>query len=454
MAQKLRQPGIFGQLMWDTYTVIILGFADQPGTTRDDVLATLDKSALKLLEAYPSLAGQVVKTGQSATNSGKYEIVPYEPHQNKSPVRRKDCTLLCPSYEDIIDADAPFAMLDGDILSPVKGMGYQYEAGTELPVFVVQANFVRGGVLVCFASMHNALDMNGQGTVLKMFATAGRGEELDPVLVAAGNRNADTIVPLLKPGEAFANHDSMRRPSALQGLGNAQQQQSPPKTIEWTYWRFSAQDLVELKKEASSGKTWVSTNDAITAFAIHRLTAVRLREGRVAKDEIVQLQRGVDARSVLDPPVEEGYLGHLVAVAETVWKTAQEVADSPLANVAAECRTSLRRVDDHFIRSLATLIRDTEDKSTIFYGATNKPGRDALFSSWAQLHWLSGCDFGRGLGAPDFVRRARMSPVPDLMYIMPKNRKGDMHLAMSVLHVDMVGLANDEVWRRRAALVG
>ena len=459
MEKKLRQPGIFGQLCWDTYTVIILGFPSQPGTSRDDVLATLDKSALKLFEAYPHLAGQVVKKGQTATNSGRYEIVPYPPHDGKTPVLRKDCTELCPTYDDILKADAPFAMLDGDILCPVKGMGYAYEAGTEMPVFVAQANSVQGGMLLCLASMHNALDMNGQGTVLKMFATAGRGEELDPKLIAVGEeKDADTIIPLLKPGEPSANHDSMRRPSTLQAAGQRQQpeqkKKDPPKSCSWTYWRFSAQNLADLKKEASSGRTWVSINDALTAFLAQRLTAVRIREGRVLKDEIVQFQRPVDSRSVLNPPVEEGYLGHLVALADIPWKTAEELVTASFADVAIRHREALKQVDDHFVRSLATLIHNTEDKTTIFYGVGNKAGRDFLCSSWAQLHWLSACDFGKGLGAPDFVRRARMSPVPDLSYIMPKNRHGDMHLALSLFHEDWVGLANDKLWLQRAELVG
>ncbi|PKK51679.1 hypothetical protein CI102_3341 [Trichoderma harzianum] len=58
MDSKLRQPGIFGQLCWNTYTVIALGFAEQPGASRDEVLATLDSSALRLLSAYPFLARQ------------------------------------------------------------------------------------------------------------------------------------------------------------------------------------------------------------------------------------------------------------------------------------------------------------------------------------------------------------------------------------------------------------
>jgi trichothecene 3-O-acetyltransferase len=182
-----------------------------------------------------------------------------------------------------------------------------------MPVFLAQANLMKGGILLCVASMHNALDMNGQRTMLKMFAAAGRGEEYDPKLIVAANRDADTVVPFLKKGEPHADHGFMRRPSTLQVTP---QPKSPPRPIAWHYWRFPANVLEDLKQEASSGRTWVSTNDALTSFLVLRLTALRVREGRVARDEMVQLQRAVDSRSVLNPPVEN-YLGHLVSLAET-----------------------------------------------------------------------------------------------------------------------------------------
>ena len=450
MVAKLRQPGIFGQMCWDTYTLVILGFPHRPGSSRDEVMSTLDSSAIRLLKAFPFLAGQVVKRGQTSTNSGTYEIVPYPPHENKSPVRRKDCAELCPSYEEIIKADAPFAMLDGDIICPMKGMGHAYDSSTELPVLIVQANFVSGGLLVCFASMHNALDMNGQGLLMKLFAAAGRGEEFDPSIVEVGNRDADTIVPLLKPGEPALSHETMRRPSTLNAPARTP---SRPRPASWSYWRLRREKLSELKNSASSGKTWVSTNDVITAFMVQRLTAVRVAAGRVVMDEDVHLQRAVDSRQFLDPPVPEGYMGHLVAVAENAWQ-ARELCDSSLTDAAMKARESLRQVDDHFVRSLVTLIKNTEDKTTIFYGVKNKPGRDFLISSWAQLHWVSETDFGPGLGTADFLRRARLPVVPDLIYIMPKNKKGDMHVGPCLFHEDFVGLANDSEWRKYVELVG
>ncbi|OPB42680.1 trichothecene 3-O-acetyltransferase [Trichoderma guizhouense] len=450
MAKTLRQPGIFGQLGWDTYTVVVLGFPDQPGVQQDEVMAALDKAAIKLLEAYPFLAGQVVKRGQSATSSGKYEIIPYPPHDGVSPVRRKDCTDLCPSYEQILRANAPFVMLDGDILCPKKGMGYVYTEETERPVFIIQANFVKGGLLLCFASMHNALDMNGQGIVLKMFAAAARGEELDAELVKAGNQDADTIVPLLKPGEIGLDHSDLRKPSSLGQSGH----HGAPGKAPWNYWRFPADKLAKLKEIASTGRTWVSTNDAVTAFYIQRLTAVRLAANRVAPDEDVHCLRAVDGRRKLDPPVSEGYLGHLCGLADTAWPTARELVDGSLADAAISIRESLNRIDDFYMRSLATLINETEDKSTIFYAAKKKIGKDILISSWVQLHWLANCSFGTAIGVPDFVRRARLPELPDLVYMMPKNKEGHMDLGMSLFHEDFVGLANDAIWREFTELIG
>lgn len=439
-------------MCWDTYTVGLLGFPDQPASSRDQVLSTLDTSARRLLSAFPFLVGQVVKRGKSSTNSGTYHIVPYPPHETQSPVRRKDCTNLCPTYEQIRNADAPFSMLDGDVLCPMKGIGHAYDETTELPVFIVQANFIQGGMLLCFASMHNALDMNGQGLVMRLFAAAGRGEDFDPEITKGADCDADSVVPLLKPGEQQLTHETMRRPSTLTNPSTPPP--APPRPLLWAYWRIPADKLAELKKSASSGKTWVSTNDAISGLFTQRLTAARIAAGRVSPDEDIHLQRAVDARSILTPPPPKGYMGHLVTVAETAWPTARELCDSSLADISVKVRESLREVDDHAVRSLATLINNTEDKSTIFYGVNNKPGRDFLLSSWAQLHWLHDCDFGPGVGKPDFVRRARLTEIPDVAYIMPKDRRGNMHLAACMFHEDYASLANDRVWRDYAELVG
>lgn len=430
--------------------MVLLGFRTPRETTQEAITTALDQAALKLLEAYPFLAGQVVKQGRSNTNSGTYRIVPYPPHQGKSPVRPKGCTEICPSYDEIVHANAPFSMLDGEVLCPMKGMGYAYAEGTVMPVFIIQANFIRGGVLICFASQHNALDMNGQGVVIRQFAAAARGEDLDPAVVAAGNQDADGIVPPLKQGEVGLAHEELLQASTLNVAGGPPPGQ--PGDAPWTYWRITHEKVAELKKLASESSSRVSTNDAVTAFYLQRLTSVRVEGNRVDKAENVQCLRAVDGRKMLNPPVPEGYLGHLVGLASTALPAGQ-VQSETLPYVADAIRQSLLKVNDHYIRSLATLISNTEDKTTIFYPARLQPGKDVLISSWAQMD-LAHCDFGHSLGTPDFVRRPRLVEVPDLAYIMPRTKHGDLDLAASLRNVDIQGLEQDPVWKSYTQLIG
>ncbi|KIX98848.1 uncharacterized protein Z520_05309 [Fonsecaea multimorphosa CBS 102226] len=452
----MRQPGIFGQLCWDTYTIVVLGFRTAADSTPETVTKALDRAALRLLDAYPFLTGQVINEGRSSTSSGTYKIVPYPPHSDgKSPVRPRDCTQLCPSYDEILRAHAPFSMLDGSVICPMRGFGYVYDQTVQQPVLIIQANFVRGGLLLCFASMHNALDMNGQGVMIRQFATAMRGEDFDPQLVAAGNQDADSIVPLLKEGEKALTHDEMRVPIAGPAPPPPPQEQ-PTQAASWIYWRFPQDKVAELKKLATSGSTKpVSTNDAITAFYTQRLTAVRIAGGRVSRDESIRCLRAVDARAKLNPPVPKGYLGHLVGLAYTEWPVAGTVAESPLSTVASDIRQSLQKVDDHYIRSLATLVTHAQDKRPFSYGARKQLAKDIFISSWAQLDLAQTCDFGPVLGGkPDFVRRAKMDLLPDLAYMMPKDKQGDMALGACLFKADIDGLESDEVWTRYARYVG
>ncbi|KAK7888238.1 hypothetical protein LTR67_009115 [Exophiala xenobiotica] len=446
----MRQPGIFGQLVWDCYTVGLLGFRTTPNASRKSITAKLDHAALTLLGAFPFLTGQVVKEGRSTTNSGMYCIVPYAPHDGRSPVRVKDCSDLCPSYDEIMQANAPFSMLDGDILCPMKGMGYRYDERTVQPVFIVQANFIHGGLLLCFASMHQALDMNGQAVLIRLFAAAARGEELDPEMVAMGNRDANGIVPPLKNDEVALEHEEFRQPSSL--TPSAPPPHLEPGTAPWKYWRFRRDKLIELKTLAAESSPLVSTNDAVTAFYLQRLTTARIDAGRLDKTDEVRCLRAVDARRSLVPSVPEGYLGHLVALGVTELPAAK-VQQEALSSVAGAIRQSILKVDDHYVRSLATLIANTADKTTIFYTARLRPGKDVCVSSWAQIK-IENFDLGEPLGKPDFFRRPRLSEVPDLAYIMPRTKDGDMDLATSLFRDDVSGLQNDAVWMKYVEFIG
>lgn len=51
-----------------------------------------------------------------------------------------------------------------------------------------------------------------------MLAITGRRENFNPALMEVGNQDADTIMPLLQPGEASASHEGMAQVIDTQSL--------------------------------------------------------------------------------------------------------------------------------------------------------------------------------------------------------------------------------------------
>jgi hypothetical protein len=435
------------------YTVICLLWPIDDGA-HDEIEKALETASLILTESFPFLAGQVVNEkegGTEDTSSGTYRITNYEPHNGKPPIRVKDCTSLSPSYEELRKRRAPMSMLDGSILSPMKGLPYYYDRSEPLPVFILQANFIRGGLILTSACMHNALDMNGQGQVIRLLSQALSGDKFSEAHIRDGNVNRCEAIPLLKLGESPLAHEGLRCPSSLSNPAFG----GSPNPAPWKLFNLPGQKLVKLKeaaaKECRTGKdvAWVSTNDALTAFVWQRITFAR--SARLGKDTESTLIRASDARRSFDPPIPEGYMGHCVACNFTTGPV-EAVVEEPLSTTARKLRKSLDDIDDYHVRSMATTLKSLEDKTTFTYGAKFNPNTDLMVSSWAELG-LYQCSFGPLLGKPDFVRRPLLTQLEGLVYFMPRTDDGDIAVAMSIGEDDTKALMEDPLWRSFAEVI-
>lgn len=440
---SLRQPGLFGQLPLDCYTVVVLGFP-LSDCNYDETCCMLDKASLSLTKAFPFLAGQVVIKGRTLTNSGEYCIVNYASRSESGVIRRKDCSTLLPSYDELFQAQAPFSMLDGNVLCSVKDVDSSMALLDAWPVFVVQANLVRGGLLLCFATAHNAADMTGQAQIISHFATACRGEAFRAADIDQSNVTA--TFPLLEQDEeASSDFWFLRRPSQLghqRPVSNLPSQASAP----WRYWRLSATKLAELKLRINA----YSMDDAVAALFIQRLTVSRITAGRLHENETVVFSRAVNVRRHIG--LSQHYLGHAVANAIT-YIPAKSPKLRNLTHLATAIRSDLVALDGRYVRSLLSLIDKEPDKTTIAYGSASKACRDITLSSWMKMP-VGQLDFGSLLGLPTFVRRPRLPETPGLVYLMPLEKAGDVFLGASLTPNDTSSLEQDELWRHFAEYVG
>jgi hypothetical protein len=322
------------------------------------------------------------------------------------------------------------------------------------PVCIMQANFVKGGLLLTICTFHCVMDANGNDQFIRQFASLCRGEQLSEEYIRWGNADPNTIVPPLSPGQEPLSMDGIRAPSAL----GAAEPTWPPSPSEgtWRSFRFPRASISALKTEAtklcspSSEVKYISSNDAISTFIWLRIAAAR--STHLPKDSTTMLIRAVNGRLRLDNPIHEGYMGHAVMCTFTR-VSLQEALNETLSAMAIKVRRDLGQVNDHAVRSFFHLLQNEKDKTTINYGASMNGGTDTMLTSWVSQK-LYDASFGDILGKPDFVRRPKLPDAPSLSYLMPMTREGDVDYIVSLSNQDFEALLADNKWQEFVEYLG
>lgn len=435
------------------YSEIVVGFPLAGSTDNSEVIADLEKAMRSIAQIFPFLNKQVVlehDKGSIVPTSGTHKLAPRD-NANELLLRVNQIASHFPSYEEIRRSRAPASLLNGSVLAPMRSLPDMCDFSTPQPVLVIQANFIAGGLLLCFAAMHNALDGHGLGQVIRHFATACRGGNISDADIKAGNLARPNLFPPLRPGEPSQNHSVYQK----------KRDQSPADTndsqsIAWVYYGFSAVKLAELKMEASrkastvSHTSWLSTNDALAALIWRAIVTARLP--KLKMDLTSSLRRAVNGRKFVRPAVPDGYMGACVVDAFSTLSISDLVQNFHISDIALLLRKKLNQIDDSRLRSYVSLLNSEPDKGNITF-ALSSPETDVLISSWAS--WpVYPSDFGGHLGKPEFARRPTFGPSVGLIYMMPRNLEGDIDVAICLKKDDLERLKDDPVWRTYADFIG
>lgn len=453
---------ILGQLIRvNLYTPICLCFPLQDASSKSQfIIDTLTQALEQLSVSFPWLAGQVIREGVVEGNTGRSKIVPSENKTIRLIVKDLSHDAAVPSMDTLRNAKFPFSMLDGELIAPLSGLPTSYEGDTA-PVFFLQANFINGGLLLNFAGEHSTMDGQGLGEIIRIFDKACHNEPFKDEELFQGNRARDSVIPLFdptsfKPGSEL--DQLLVKPRATTSTTPAWAINTPSKCT-WAYFHFSASKLSDLKSIASSSSSsisenstatiYITTNDALSAF-IWQSTS-RIRSSRLPPHSTSTFARAVDVRSSLSiPPC---YLGNLSNHTYTTLPLSL-ISSTPLSSLASSLRLALNPSDLSFtIRSLATHISITDDKSGISPGANLDFSTDIFFSSWARLACYL-LDFNLGLGLPESVRRPRYAVVEGLMYLMPMDRNRGIDAAICLRDEDLERLRGDREFQEYADWIG
>lgn len=436
------------------YTQIILCFQireNAPDLQRRirEIIDRLSQGLARLSVAFPWTAGKIIWE-----NDGFKIEAPEQGRDSPTPiiVNYLIDTPSFPTWDELRQNSFPFGMLDENTIAPCKTM---VPVGSGLPVLLVQANFVRGGLLLTINAQHGSMDMRGQGQMVSFLAKACREEMFTREEVEVGNMKRKNLIPLLED-EVTNKDSSTEQESRWDEDGKpAQKSTSSMATTPiippiWTYLAFPPTSLSSLKAAATRTlppDTFVSTDDVLSAFIWQAIT--RARQPRLQRSPSpapsTTLTRNVDVRSHFGLPLT--YPGLVTTATSHTYPVEELAASRDIGTIASGLRAAL---------DPAALIRSTRVQATAIsrdgaaagrrsIAATSDPGLDVRLSSWAKEGFYH-MDFGSLLGRPEAVRRPGFvdGAREGLVYFLPKDRDGEIVVGVCLRHDDLERLRWDE----------
>jgi hypothetical protein len=438
------------------YTQICSCFSLADPASHPEIVNTLTTGLQRLSASFPWVAGQVVNEGSIPGNTGIFKIKALEsiPQLIVKDLRHD---LSIPTMAALRRADFPISMLDETIIAPRNTLpgSYGESVSDSEPVFLVQATFITGGLILCLNASHMTMDMTGQGQMIRLLSKACHGEQFTSEELSSGNLARRNLIPLLgdsyKPGAELARQ--IISPTPSHPVPSDTNEQRPKCT--WAYFDFHSTSLSALKSLATKtiplSCNFVSTDDALSAFIWQ--SVIRARLPRLNPKVLSTFARAVDVRQYLDIP--KTYPGLLQNMTYHAYM-AEKLADEPLGGIASQLRSAVDPKTSSLgyrTRCLATLLSRSADKRAISFTATLDPSVDVMFSSWAKIDCY-GLDFNLGLGLPEAVRRPRFVPVEGLVYLMPRTPDGDIAAAICLREEDMERLRADEKFALYGRYIG
>ncbi|EED22682.1 trichothecene 3-O-acetyltransferase, putative [Talaromyces stipitatus ATCC 10500] len=439
-----RYQDVLGQLpMLQVYAHILYLFPLPENVRRKAVLSDLSRAVASVRKAVPWMGAKVINEGRSETSSGLYKVTEDLAGDE-----------TCPSYEELKKRKAPISLLDARKFTSVPGFPIRFEDSEKDPSRVLRLNatFIKGGLVIDFLIHHNTADAGGHFGSIKMIAMAMRGEKFPARLLEQANLDRRNLFPLLGPHEPMMDHSSHVRTPITSA---APLVTSDPNSAKYHVIRFSAEKLNMLKDIASENLDrdvpFISTDDALSAHCWKHFTLARAHKfGPQTKSRFA---RAVDGRSALG--ISKDYMGDVIHNVST-FLTFEQLTTWPLSRIASHLRRHLNAKNTAYdIRSFATFIANTPDKSTITYGGQFNPDTDVGCSSVRGLGKVLFPSFGI-LGQPEFVRRPKPGVAfPGLLVFFPGSPSGDCDVWVCLAEDEIKTLTeNDREWRKWAEYIG
>ncbi|KAK2799590.1 hypothetical protein FQN50_008428 [Emmonsiellopsis sp. PD_5] len=345
------------------------------------------------------------------------------------------------SYAELKLRGFPVAAFDGEMLCrrsvwPVAGE-------ERLPISLVQANFIRGGLVLTWCILHMAGDGTSFYTWTKIWAEGCRRAQ-----------GLDVPHPIQLPEAIWKDRERVMEPSG-RNAGRLDDHPEytllpftppgvPPKMLSLSHrgqvFYFSPESLAALKAEASpanatqpSDQPWISTNDALSALLWRTVMAAQSPLETLAGDPVSIFNIAIDGRQRTDPKLHPDTLGCFLEYVAVSAPIREMLGSLNLADLAIRIRKSILVAGNQFTDDVVTLVAQLEDVDRLVPTALlDVPGFNCVQSSWINFD-LYALDWGALLGGKiEAVRVPSVGCINGAQIVLPMLPDGGMEVLIGV----------------------
>ncbi|KAL7625999.1 hypothetical protein AAE478_002768 [Parahypoxylon ruwenzoriense] len=478
------------------YVRLLFPLLLKPGVEAKTVFDDLHEALHKTFVQEPWASGKVFRQDPDTPgwHPGQLEIRyrPYSsdrprPHQLRYKQLDTDWT-----YAELKDSGFPSGIFPEEELLDAPRVGDMDVNGAD--IFLAQANFLPGGLLLGLTTSHAATDAAGMLNIMKLWAENFRelherdsGGRIAPSRFAAPERDRtlpDRIWERETGGRAPSNPDdpwlrglvsldsdypgedvtgATQRAAVAENNGDPVPPRHPRFMLNRVMF-LSSGDLAALQKEVAAeplpaGASPPSISDAINALMWRGVLKARAAaaEARSAPlDEVSVFESPVDVRNAFSPDFPPDYLGNCFLLNTARLPLAELISPSTsLGRIAQVLRQGAARLDKKAVHDAYALLRSTPDLSRVQGRFVERPESADILVSNIIFFPMSELNFGDryfgNSGIPQSLRvlHGQYAPYVRLGHVLPKNPShGGVELSVNLFDDEMAYLEEDDEFNR------
>lgn len=361
------------------------------------------------------------------------------------------------TYAQLKENHFPLAAFDSELLMPGP---IWPQSGKPVPISLVQANFIEGGVLIGWCIFHMVGDATTYLVWTKIWAEECR--RCQGILVAS---------PLMIEDAMISDRRRVSKPSG-HNKGRAEDHPeytilpfTPPgpspamlsSTFRGQIFYFSPSSLQALKAKASPVNTtkpteqkWISTNDAFSALMWRTAIAVQspIKDLKDGEDPVSVFGIAVDGRKRMEPPVHPETLGCFLQYVAVSAPVRQILGSMSLADLAVLIRKEmLLRLSNQFTDDVVTLVDHLEDVTRLVPTAfLDVLGTTSVQTSWAEFN-LATVEWGNLLGDKvEAIRCPNTGILPGCHVVLPTLPDGGIEVVFGTEGKLLQKVLDNSLW--------